>query len=155
MTPSIRRHLPAQPGTTCPEIFEPYGKLIPAGPVDDHLMDARIFRSIQNRIRRRGWVTLGEPGLRRCRAQPFNPATATRALASHPWERTILVPATVQDHALTVACGRDSRPRVFSIAAGLAVNLKPGIRFSALFPLEHEADYWTISGAGPAMATPA
>ena len=65
----------------------------------------------------------------RMKAAPFETACVASNLTYHPWERTIIVPDTKQEHFLTVALGQDGQPptslRTFRFEPGVAINLKP------------------------------
>ncbi|MDB9804449.1 hypothetical protein OAC22_00960 [bacterium] len=135
----------------CAKIFSPYGKLVCAGAPEDHLIDAQIFRSIQNKATPPKWVKLAEPNIFKMKTAPFETTCVASNLTYHPWERTIIVPDTKQDHVLTVGLGQDGQPPTslhnFLFEPGVAVNLKPCVWFSRLYSLYQDADYWIISGA--------
>jgi len=135
----------------CSRTFEPYGKLVPAGLPEEHLMDAKLFQSIQNTVTRPEWVKLSEPRLHLMNTAPYEHDEAAQNLTAHPWERTIIVPDTAQDYALTVAIGQSGQPssqaQTFRIGAGLAVNLKSGVWFSAVYSLYEASKYWIICGS--------
>ena len=143
---------PRSPDAPCATAFAAYGQLVPAGPPQEHLMDARIFRSIQNRMTRPEWIRLSEPILKRMIARPYDTGISPQDLTCNRWERTIIVPPVAGAFALTLALGQTGQPdspSTFRFGPRLAVNLKPGVWFSALSHIHSDADdqaeYWIIA----------
>ncbi|MGJ8616056.1 MAG: ureidoglycolate lyase [Sulfitobacter sp.] len=145
-----KRRITPHLNLACSRTFEPYGKLVPAGPPEEHLMDAKIFRSLQNNVTRPEWVKLSEPKMQLMKAAPYERGEMPHTMMSYQWERTIIVPDMAQDYALSLAIGQDGQPetQTFRIGAGLAVNLKSGVWFSAVYSLNQGSKYWIISGSG-------
>ena len=127
--------------------FARFGTLIPAGPVTEHLMDARIFRSIQNRVTHAQFIELRDPEVECCDAARWTGTINDPRMAIHGWERTILTPDGTFDAILAVAARHDYGRNdilLFRIPPNCAVNILAGIAFGSLMSTNLSRTYWRI-----------
>ena len=132
------------------ETFAPYGEIVPAGSVEEHLMDARIYA----RLRQGGAPC--QPRLRRQTARPPQMPFALHCLQRYRTTRCLCLPDPGSRQLIVVARGGRFGPqdiRAFEFGGHLALNLREDVWFGAFTPLGTAAGAMIIEASAAPVET--
>lgn len=130
--------------------FAPYGEVVPAGSVEEHMMDARIYGVLHD------GDAICAPRLRQFRAQPLQRPFALHCLQRFRTSRCLCLPDRGSHQLIVVARHGDDGPqdiRAFAFAGHLALNLRENVWFGAFTPLREAAQATIIEFSATPVET--